>query len=226
MRKHDVCTITDCGKPHESQGFCPAHYRRFRLYGDPLGKAVRQYELPCRAEGCDRRRRANGWCGLHLQRIAAHGDETKVAYATAKQTVCSIPGCEERHQAKGMCGKHYRRWRVNGDPSIIGRPHGSRTRKDGYVSVYVPGHPMASPQGNVLEHRLVMSEMLGRPLAARENVHHRNGIRTDNRPENLELWLRPQPAGQRVSDLLDYAVGHFGDELRARLTSEAEMPSA
>ena len=50
-----------------------------------------------------------------------------------------------------------------------------------------------------------MSEHLGRPLLPTENVHHVNGVRSDNRLENLELWSRSQPAGQRVVDLVAWA---------------------
>jgi hypothetical protein len=66
------------------------------------------------------------------------------------------------------------------------RPLGDRqVDKNGYVSV-------KTPRGWEKEHRLVMAEKLGRPLTRHEDVHHRNGDRGDNHPDNLELWLTGQ----------------------------------
>jgi hypothetical protein len=100
---------------------------------------------------------------------------------------------------------HNRRYSIYGDPEIVARnPQTYKGAK--YKKVLAPESPMADAKGTVYEHRLVMSEMLGRPLVKGENVHHKNGDTFDNRTENLELWNTAQPAGQRPSDKVEYAI--------------------
>ena len=73
-------------------------------------------------------------------------------------------------------------------PQITGEKHfnwkGGRFKQGGYILIYKPKHPFAN-KGYVAEHRLVMEKMIGRYLAPNERVHHINGIKDDNRPQNL-----------------------------------------
>jgi len=87
----------------------------------------------------------------------------------------------------------------------------------GYWIVGVPKElrQLIGGAAKVGEHRLVMALHLGRPLLPDEVVHHRNGNRTDNRIENLELWSTAHPKGQRVEDVVA-----FGIEMLARYAPE------
>jgi hypothetical protein len=98
-----------------------------------------------------------------------------------------------------------------GRPSVFGYADGTRrTVTGGYIDIKVNGQW-------VREHRWMMEQKIGRPVKADEVVHHVNGQRDDNRPENLELWFRQHPSGQRVDDLLDFVVAHYRAELLERL---------
>jgi hypothetical protein len=83
---------------------------------------------------------------------------------------------------------------------------GRWVHRTGYVYVYAPDHPAANTDGYVLEHRLVVEGVLGRRLATRERVHHRNGIKTDNTPNNLVVC---ESHSQHMRE-------HHGDILRLK----------
>ena len=107
------------------------------------------------------------------------------------------------------------------DTPLLKKPNGHGCLlKTGYVVLTKKDH--ANAKGNkrqIFEHTFVMSEYLGRPLYKHENVHHKNGIRNDNRLENLELWSKHQPHGQRVEDKLAWCkefLNEYGYDVTKR----------
>jgi len=133
----------------------------------------------------------------------------------------SCPTCRYKAQRHPClrCGKLVRRQSqvciacFNRDQPKSGDKNGNwkggRTRylsQSGYVYLRSPGHPRGlRNNGFVFEHIVVMERILGRYLMPGETVHHRNGVRTDNRIENLELWVKAQPSGCRVEDAIAWA---------------------
>jgi len=101
-----------------------------------------------------------------------------------------------QERLKGYGGPNHYAWK------------GGESKRGGYIRLRLPIHSNADKNGLVSEHIKIMSEILGRPLLPGETVHHKNGLRDDNRPENLELRLNNHhPKGQLVGkDLIPYWI--------------------
>ena len=149
------------------------------------------------------------FCSLKCRGLSARKREVRNCLHC--QSPFEIRSChtEDKRKSRGLagnfcskdCGYAYK------NPSSEGK---TMLNKQGYILERRSNHPVVqqrlakNPKFKnfyVSQHRLVMEAHLGRYLLPSENVHHKNGIRTDNRIENLELWSTTQPAGQRKEDL-------------------------
>ena len=113
---------------------------------------------------------------------------------------------EERKKHNDDQKARYRRNNnILSDLDLKCAPRGSgTTTTHGYRQIIRHGHPNCRKDGAMFEHVFVMSDHLGRALKKGETVHHKNGIKDDNRIENLELWSGSHPYGQRVEDKISW----------------------
>ena len=216
LPKTKTCSVEGCDNKKAAFNLCTTHYRRYRLYGDPLKLGRAKTNGPCEVDGCKTKAKTKGLCQTHYMRTVRGKSLLNPVHKKKSIEVCTQRGCDRPHLCRGFCKLHYERMRINGDPRIIRRTKANSIEEikwrtyNGYVYGAYKGKKL-------MQHRFVWEQHHGRALQPFENIHHINGRRDDNRIENLELWTKAQPCGQRPEDLVAWVMDNYPELIQQHM---------
>lgn len=231
MADAKLCAVLGCEKPRQCQGFCQAHYTRWRRHGDPLGGRAKR--IGCLVEGCSERHHGKGYCAVHLARSARLGNPTaggKLRRDLSK--VCTAPGCEEWAEARELCVHHYgllmRRGAIDAKPvySPKGEALSWLARHAGYEGDDCLQWPFGKGYGTVRingatakAHRHMCTLAHGEPPSPKHHAAHSCG-RGDQGCINPR-HLRWDTAVGNAADKFEHGTIPLGEDAwNARLTEE------
>lgn len=209
------CQVDGCDRKTQSNGYCGAHYRRMKKSGvvgaayvrDPRGiPALRSKErktITLNCEQCEKEFTV-GHAVAHtkgvLTRKYCSGECQRSAKAVAIPTyTCASCGKITARHKGGSGGYNYNQRYCSKACQHKSLNKGGYIHHSGYKIIHVDGR-------RIEEHRYVMEQKLGRRLLPNETVHHRDASKTNNAPENLELWSSRHCRGARVIDQIRWAA--------------------
>ena len=206
------CIAEGCERSPKARGYCHMHYRRLIKHGDlnfdraamyargfPERKArTPKFEMKC--EGCgdsfSTTRSVSSRSGEITRKFCTR--ECYAKHKDPKPTFCCDQCGDTAQRSKSANNAYNYKQRFCSKICADAAQRTGSLDKNGYVVTTINGVAK-------MEHRRVMEKKIGRELRAHETVHHVNGVRTDNRPENLELFSSRHGKGQRVSDKVEFA---------------------
>lgn len=184
MPPKPTCSLPDCERPFYCRTYCKLHYDRWRKHGTTqLAERPIRY---CSVDGCARVVHSKGICLNHhvrvmeINRRERRNEATRRALAASAEAEGWRPamGFEDEYEVHPEGKVRRTTWKKGAKGGRILKP---RLNPAGYFQVHLR-------RKNVTVHRLVALTFLGSPTGNAREVNHKNGIRTDNRRENLE-WV-------------------------------------
>ena len=190
----------------------PATLARPGAVADHDRSVIDMPETTCKHTGCSERTIARGLCRHHYNQARARGEfSVDLRFGRKQFARCSVDGCNRdvRGGGRGLCSMHFQRLRKRGNVGPAGTLRSGRgVDSRGYVRVWNPQHPAAQADGYVWEHRMVWWDAHG-PIPDGWQVHHVNGVKDDNRLENLQAMSNDDHQALHAAEA-ELIVNQFG----------------